>query len=118
MPYLVRTPVLIARKEPFVDWANNLKDGRLDFAPAGRMVTFKLPRREFFAHRQGRTIDLIVDSTRIVRGIVTEPGSTPAREGADLIVRACNRVCEKQIQQKIPRALAALEDMAAKRASE
>jgi hypothetical protein len=77
--------------------------------PAGRMVDFELAHCELFEAREGRIIDLLIKGDRIVRGIVTPLDSTPARQKADLIFRACGPACEKKIRRKVPAALQELE---------
>jgi hypothetical protein len=75
----------------------------------GRMAQFKLSNRDRFEHKEGRVLDLLIGRNRIVRSVVTPRDSEPAQEGADLIVRACSRRCEKQLLKVVPQALRDLE---------
>jgi hypothetical protein len=74
-----------------------------------RMTTFKLVNRDRFEEREGRILSLLIGRERIVDAVVTPQDSKPAGEGADLIVAACSRRCEKQLLKTVPRALRDLE---------
>ena len=72
---------------------------------AGRFVSFQLPDRERFSHREGLVLPLIIDDERVVMGIVSPADSDAARSGEDLVFRACTSRCEKGLRKAVPKAL-------------
>jgi len=72
---------------------------------AGRFVGFKLSDRSRFAHREGLVVPLVADDERMVVGIMTRTDSESAREGEDLVFRACTSRCEKALRSVVPKAL-------------
>jgi hypothetical protein len=72
---------------------------------AGRVVVFKLPDRDQFAHRAGLTLPLVIDDERVVVGIMSLEDSDEAKAGGDVLFRACTSRCEKGIRKAVPKAL-------------
>ena len=72
---------------------------------AGRVVVFKLPNRDRFAHRAGLTLPLAIDDERVVVGIMSLDDSEEAQAGGDVLFRACTSRCEKAIRKAVPKAL-------------
>lgn len=80
----------------------------------GRSVGFKLPDRDRLREREGRTLLLLVGRQRVLTGVITPEDSEPARDGADLMFRACSRSCEKRLQRAVPGGLRNLERLLAR----
>lgn len=54
-----------------------------------RFTGFKLEHPDRFAHREGRVIDIPVDSEQVVTGMVPQTESEARRAGHDLAFRIC-----------------------------
>lgn len=72
---------------------------------SGREVGFTLPDRSRFAQREGLVLPVAIDEERVVVGIMMPADSDEARDGDDLVFRACTSRCEKAIRSVVPRAL-------------
>ncbi len=72
---------------------------------AGRFVGFKLADRSRFAGREGLAVPVLVEQDRAVLGIMTAAGSQSARDGDDLVFRACTSRCERALRSAVPKAL-------------
>ncbi len=72
---------------------------------AGRFVGFKLSDRSRFAHREGLVVPLAVDDERMVVGVMSRADTESAREGEDIVFRACTSRCEKVLRSVVPKAL-------------
>ena len=71
---------------------------------AGRVVGFKLPDRDRFAHREGLTLPAI-DDEQVVVGIMSLPDSDLSGAAEDVVLRACTSRCEKALRKAVPKAL-------------
>jgi hypothetical protein len=71
----------------------------------GRVVGFKLPNRERFAHREGLTLPLAIDNEQVVVGIMSPADSDLSRAAEDVVFRACTSRCEKALRKAVPKAL-------------
>src|SRR5262249_34355824 len=60
---------------------------------AGRLITFELPDRTRLAHRAGLAVPVRIDDKRSVIGAMSPDDSDLARDGQDVLFRACSRQC-------------------------
>jgi hypothetical protein len=74
-------------------------------ADSDRYVSFTLPDRSRFAHREGLVLPLMTRNNQIVAGIMTAASSEKAAKGEDLILRVCTSRCEKAVRKAVPKAL-------------
>jgi hypothetical protein len=71
----------------------------------GRFVSFTLPDRSRFAHREGLVLPIAVGKDQIVAGIMTSESSEAADRAEDLVVRVCTSRCEKAVRKTVTKAL-------------
>jgi hypothetical protein len=72
---------------------------------AGRFAGFKLADRGRLEHREGLTVQLALDEEHVAAGIMTRANSEAARDGEDLVFRACTGACERALRSAVPKAL-------------
>src|SRR5262249_39635285 len=69
---------------------------------AGRLVEFALADRSQLEFREGLVVSFAIDDERSVTGIMSMPDSEEARNGADLLFRACTSRCERVLRSVVP----------------
>jgi len=70
----------------------------------GRLVAFKADRTRL-AHRAGLAVAVPIDDERTVIGAMSPDESDAARQGEDVVFRACSRRCEKLLEKSVPKGL-------------